>query len=532
MDATEPPRAKAMADETPKPQVRPFDLAALLSRADPFLRAMVDSLTEGVLVNGADLSVLAGNRAAERILGLSVAELLDRGATNLAWDFINADGAPLRFSESPMVVALEQARPVRGMQVGLIRGDGQRVWLTVSSIPLLSAADGKPFAVVTTFTDVSQQRETLEALRESERRLRLALSAARMTVWEWSPAQERARWQVARPNAKDSEGSGGTQDVFGMIHEGDRERVREEFRAVLRGEAKSDPFEWEMRVVPPDPNREMYWARVTGRAERDASGKVTKLSGTLADVNHRHVLEAELHQARRMESIGRLAGGIAHDFNNLLAVMMAAIESARSSASLEGTLPEELAAAAESAERARQLTRQLFAFARRQPVLLSELDVNELLRDLQRLLKQLLGACELSMQLEPSIWRVSADPTQLERVVLNLAANARDAMPDGGRFSLSTQNVNVTSHSGRALSAGRYICIVARDTGMGMGESVRERLFEPFFTTKADGNGLGLASSYGLIRQLGGDITVESAPGQGTTFHVFLPAAAAPGAAP
>jgi two-component system cell cycle sensor histidine kinase/response regulator CckA len=371
---------------------RPFDLAELLSRADPFLQALVDTIAEGVVVQGADLRVIACNTAAERIIGLSIAEMLARGGAEANWHLMRSDGSRMAPDELPSAVAVRTGEAQRNQIAGLLRRDGTMVWIQLNAIALRSAADEGVYAVVTTFSDVTE----------------------------------------------------------------------------------------------------------------------------------RHQLEAELHQARRMESIGRLAGGIAHDFNNLLAVMMAAIEEARDSTPPGAPLQEALSAAKESAERARQLTRQLLAFARRQPVLLSELDVNELLRDLARLLKQLLGMCQLDLALEPSIWRVSADPTQLERVLLNLAANARDAMPTGGKLSLTTQNLTLTNS--RILPAGRYVAIVAKDTGSGMDEDTLDRLFEPFFTTKADGNGLGLASSYGLVRQLGGDIEVESTRGQGATFRVLLPA--------
>jgi two-component system cell cycle sensor histidine kinase/response regulator CckA len=389
--AQTPGEADRPSNESRGP-ARPFDLAALLSRADPFLQALVDTIAEGVVVQGADLRVIAGNSAAERIIGLSIAEMLARGGAEANWHLMRSDGSRMAPDELPSAVAVRTGEAQRNQIAGLLRRDGTMVWIQLNAIALRSAADEGVYAVVTTFSDVTE----------------------------------------------------------------------------------------------------------------------------------RHQLEAELHQARRMESIGRLAGGIAHDFNNLLAVMMAAIEEARDSTPPGAPLQEALSAAKESAERARQLTRQLLAFARRQPVLLSELDVNELLRDLARLLKQLLGMCQLDLALEPSIWRVSADPTQLERVLLNLAANARDAMPTGGKLSLTTQNLTLTNS--RILPAGRYVAIVAKDTGSGMDEDTLDRLFEPFFTTKADGNGLGLASSYGLVRQLGGDIEVESTRGQGATFRVLLPA--------
>jgi CheY-like chemotaxis protein len=232
-----------------------------------------------------------------------------------------------------------------------------------------------------------------------------------------------------------------------------------------------------------------------------------------------------------MEAVGRLAGGVAHDFNNLLTVIASGTELLLQS--LRDPAEREYAEMIRQAgERGAGLTRQLLAFSRRQVLRPEVLDLNALLTDLQRLLRRLIGEdIEQVTDLSPEAGRVRADRTQLEQVVMNLAVNARDAMPQGGRLTLRTHNANVSDQTTPLPRArgwvppGDYTVLEVRDTGLGMTEEVKAHLFEPFFTTKEQGKGtgLGLATVYGVVRQTGGHIVVESEPGQGTAFRIYLP---------
>jgi two-component system cell cycle sensor histidine kinase/response regulator CckA len=247
------------------------------------------------------------------------------------------------------------------------------------------------------------------------------------------------------------------------------------------------------------------------------------------DITERRRLEDQLHHSQRLEAVGRLAGGIAHDFNNLLMVITG------HSQMLLDTMPQSNPAYADleqivkAAERATDLTQQLLAFSRRQAVRPALLNLNGLVQDMERMLRRLLGEdIELITVLNPGPNAVRADPGQIEQVVLNIALNARDAMPAGGKLTLETSGMSVTRESERehpGLSIGQYGLLTMSDTGPGMDPAVRSRVFEPFFTTKENGTGLGLATSYGIIKQTGGDIGVDSKPGEGTTFRIYLPVA-------
>jgi signal transduction histidine kinase/ActR/RegA family two-component response regulator len=238
--------------------------------------------------------------------------------------------------------------------------------------------------------------------------------------------------------------------------------------------------------------------------------------------------EAQLRQAAKMEAVGRLSGGVAHDFNNLLSVILSYTTSLMEELPAAHPMSEDLGEVLRAGQRAADLTRQLLAFSRRQPMELKVLSLNELVKSTGGLLQRLIGEdVELKMELEPQLGRVRVDPGQMVQVVMNLAVNARDAMPSGGRLSIRTANVDLEDAQAAQLElpVGRYVLLRVSDTGTGMDEATLARLFEPFFTTKGPGSGtgLGLATIFGIVKQSGGAIRVQSQPGQGATFDVYIP---------
>jgi two-component system, cell cycle sensor histidine kinase and response regulator CckA len=242
----------------------------------------------------------------------------------------------------------------------------------------------------------------------------------------------------------------------------------------------------------------------------------------------RRELEQGLRQAQKMEAVGRLAGGVAHDFSNVLAVVLGYSELLiRDLPKADPRLRECADGIIEAAHRAVGVTRQLLTLSRKKLLRPEVLSLNKVVQDLGRLLSRAIGErIELSITLGEERWPVMADADQLAQVLLNLAVNARDAMPAGGSLSISTESVALAEPPrDLALPAGRYLTLTVKDAGCGMSEDVRAKIFEPFFTTKESGTGLGLATVYGIVRQAGGTIRVDSRPGEGATFTVFLPAA-------
>ena len=272
--------------------------------------------------------------------------------------------------------------------------------------------------------------------------------------------------------------------------------------------------------------KDRMWLLVSAEPSFDEGGRVVEIVATLIDLTERKRLEASLAESRKLESIGRLAGGIAHDFNNLLTVISSATSLALAALPADSPLRADLQVSLDAAGRGASFTKQLLSFARRRAVEPEVVSLSDVVTAIGALLERLVGA-HVSVVVETSrlTWPARVDVSQFEQVLINLAANARDAMPQGGELRISTENVTL---SGDALIApGDYAKLVVRDNGAGMSPATRDRVFEPFFTTKpvGQGTGLGLATVHGIVQQHGGHITLESEVGRGTTFEIYLPRA-------
>ena len=269
--------------------------------------------------------------------------------------------------------------------------------------------------------------------------------------------------------------------------------------------------------------------RLSGRTMRDARGQTIALQMIAEDITERAALELQLLQSQKMEAVGRLAGGVAHDFNNLLTVIKGYGELMLSELKTNDPMRAEVEEIQKAADRAASLTRQLLAFSRRQVMAAKVIDLNSVVENMDKLLRRLLGEdVELNTLLDPNLGAVKADPGQIEQVIMNLAVNARDAMPHGGKLTIETGNIDLDTFYARehvTVAAGPYVMIAVSDTGVGMDSETQARIFEPFFTTKEQGKGtgLGLSTVYGIIKQSGGYIWVYSESGRGTTFKVYLP---------
>jgi two-component system cell cycle sensor histidine kinase/response regulator CckA len=276
-----------------------------------------------------------------------------------------------------------------------------------------------------------------------------------------------------------------------------------------------------------------------GSPVRNHRGEIERLVVVSRDITERkradellRQREEQLRQSQKMEAVGRLSGGIAHDFNNLLAVIIGYTESMEQRLAPADPLRKNAEEIRKAGERAAALTRQLLAFSRQQVLQPKVLDLNAVVTDMGKMLRRLIGVnIELSTSLAPQLGKVKADQSQLEQVIVNLVVNARDAMPQGGKLLVETSNIDVDEHLARSLPflhPGPHILLAVADTGIGMDEQTQRHIFEPFFTTKdlGKGTGLGLATVYGVVKQSGGIVGVDSQEGRGSTFKIFLPQAA------
>jgi two-component system cell cycle sensor histidine kinase/response regulator CckA len=309
------------------------------------------------------------------------------------------------------------------------------------------------------------------------------------------------------------------KDIFANPEE--HTRLIEEFRCT--GRLDGIEVKWKRR------DASAITVRISGRAVSSADEPADVLEAIAEDVTDRRALEDQFRQAQKMEAVGRLAGGVAHDFNNLLMVISGYAEVILAGLDFDHPLREKATAIQQASDRATTLTRQLLAFSRKQLLELKVVDVNAIVADMERLLRPLIGEnVELVAKLAPKAGHVRADAGQLEQVLMNLVVNAKDAMPAGGRLSIQTRNLVLDESHRRGqtfIHPGNYVMLSVTDTGTGMDKETQSRIFEPFFTTKekGKGTGLGLSTVYGIVKQSGGYVIVQSELGHGTSFHIYLP---------
>jgi PAS domain S-box-containing protein len=394
-------------------------------------------------------------------------------------------------------------------------------------------AQGEFIGALAMVTDITERKRGEIALRESETRYRLATRATDDIVYDWDLPSGTIYWTEAiksvlghEPDSPDS----ARHWWEAQLHPGDRDATLASLYTALASADDTWRAEYRMR------RGDGRYAQVLERAHivRNPGGAPTRMIGAIADQSRRHELEGQLRQSQRMEAVGRLAGGIAHDFNNLLTIIQNYANFVVDEIPAEGAIRADLDEIRKAAARAGELTRQLLAFGRKQVLHPEQLDINDTVSSVAGMLRRVIGEdITIELDLEPCVWPVYVDRGQLEQVLMNLAVNARDAMPDGGVIRLRTANVAGTDHASNRTEPTHggecHVSLIVEDTGTGIDPAVLPEIFDPFFTTKpvGQGTGLGLSTVYGIVEQSGGSISVESTPGQGSRFIIRLPRAGA-----
>jgi PAS domain S-box-containing protein len=524
------PRGPSARDiETIEAAASYVSLAITRKRSEEALRASEARLhaiihnTPNVAVELYDLDghVRFWNEAATRMFGWEIDEAIGKTLDQLIHT---------REETEAFLQLLRQmsgsGKPLGPLEYHFRRRDGTEGWC-LSTIFEIPGFGGVPMFVCMD-VDITERKRAETAMQQSEERFRQVVENIQEVFWMLdahdgrllyiSPGYEKIWGRTTADLYRDP-------DVwFESIHPDDRERVphRSTFHA---GSAQYDE---EYRITRPDGS--VRWIHDRGFPIRDAAGQVYRLAGVAEDITERRQIEERLRQSQKMEAIGQLAGGVAHDFNNILAAIMMEVELTATAKNISPDIREGLEVIGAAADKAAALTRQLLLFSRRQVMQPHRLEINGVVTSLAKMLQRILGEdVKVQLHLHPTPLIAHADAGMVDQVIMNLAVNARDAMPSGGRLIIETSERHIGEEELRAspdASAGLHVCLSVSDTGVGMSDEVKAHIFEPFFTTKqpGKGTGLGLATIFGIVKQHRGWIRVYSEVAQGTTFRIFLPA--------
>ena len=490
---------------------------ALLQSSEQRYRSLFERNLAGVFRTAIDGKYLDCNEAYARIYGYASRE--EVLGSNVVQDYLDPSDRKERLSR------LRTNTTITNSEAPMRRRDGSLIWV-LNNVSLQQDERGNEF-IDGIVLDVTERKLAEGKILDWKNRYEAALQASGQIIYEWRPQSNQATF------------GGNLEAILGytpedlaavpglwreLIHPEDLEGYAKEVNRVLALGRDTLHIEYRMR----NKSGQYITVRDEGRLTRDKQGKLGQIVGYITDVTEQRTLESQLLQAQKMEAVGRLAGGLAHDFNNLLTVIKGYCHMVSEEPSPAERVRANVSHIDAAAERAASLTRHLLAFSRKQVLQPKIIDLNELILNLDKMLRRLIGEdVEVETVTASKLGAVKADPGQIEQVIMNLVVNARDAMPSGGKLTLETANVELDEEYAREhkdVQPGRYVMVAVSDTGSGMDAQTLERIFEPFFTTKemGRGTGLGLSTVYGIIKQSGGHIWVYSEPGHGTTFKIYL----------
>jgi two-component system cell cycle sensor histidine kinase/response regulator CckA len=500
---------------------------AALRESEAGFKSLFDTANDAIMVlsNGVFLDC---NRRAEEMFGRPKPDIIGRSPMDLS-PLIQPDGRKTS-QRVPLYLGPALQGVPQFFEWQHLRSDGTLFDAEVSLNRVERGASTYLQAIV---RDVTERKRAEGKLRSSEEDLSRSQRIAHLGSWELdlpeagSVNDGRLRWsdEVFRIFGYQPHETEVTNDIFfKAVHPDDRELVADAIAAALR---EGTDYQIDHRILHPNGTERIVHEHA--EVVRDADGHPMRMVGTIQDITIQKQLSEELRQSQKMEAIGVLAGGIAHDFNNLLTAINGYSDLTLKKMAEDDPLRGNIKEVREAGHRAAELTGQLLAFSRKQLLKSVVINLNTIVSNIENMLRRIIReSIDLRTVLDPELGNVKADPGQIEQVIMNLSINARDAMRKSGTLTIRTQNVYLNhefaSHH-LSLAPGDYIKLTVTDTGEGMDPETRSHIFDPFFTTKqvGKGTGLGLSTVYGIVKQSGGDITVYSEPGHGTTFKIYLP---------
>jgi PAS domain S-box-containing protein len=509
-------------------------------------RQLLEALPAAVYTTDAEGRITFYNQAAIELSGRTPELGKDRWCISLR--LFAANGEPMPHDECPMAVALRDDRPVRGVEAIMERPDGARIHFIPFPTPLHDAS-GALIGAVNMLVDITERKKAEEAkqqlnemleqrveertremaeaftrLQVSEERFRLLVQGVTdYAIFMLDPDGSVTNWNLGAERIYGYSAAEIVGSHFSRLHnEKDRQRGLPEIALdTARRTGRWEGEGWRVRK-----DRTTLWVSAIIDVIHDEAGKLVGFAKITRDLTERQAADEQLRQAQKMEAVGQLTGGVAHDFNNLLTAIIGNLEMLASAMPERSAAKRYAEAALRAAARGGRLTEHLLAFSRRQEIRPQTVSVNDILSETLILCQKTVGeGVELEVRLHPGIWACHIDPAQFDAAILNLAANARDAMCRSGRLTIATENVTAGDSEGIDLIAGEYVVVSVTDAGCGMTAEELARAFEPFFTTKevGKGTGLGLSQVYGFAKQSGGAARIESRKGVGTTVRIYMP---------
>lgn len=478
---------------------------------------MADNASVMLWVSNADGAVTFANKPCSNFTGRTQVREVDKFWT----EHVHAEDLQ-HFLQN--FQSASQARNSFRRECRLKRVDGEYRSILETGVPQFDA-NGTFTGYVGSAIDITEHRRAEKALRESELRNRALVENTTYAIYL---SDTDGKLLDVNPALVETLGYDSAAELLAVnvttgIFRNPEEAARLVAQCKLQGRLDGIDAEWKRKDGKP------IAVRLSGRAVSNTPGFLAYLEVIAEDVTERRTLEEQLRQAQKMEAVGRLAGGVAHDFNNLLNLIIGYAALLLESIAPGDPMRNRVQEIDKAGQRAASLTRQLLAFSRKQVLEPKVLNPNTIVEEVDKMLRRLIGEdIDLVTVLSPFLGRVKADPSQIEQVIMNLAVNARDAMPRGGKLVIETANVYLDeayAHKHAGLQPGPYVMLAVRDMGSGMNPETVSHIFEPFFTTKekGKGTGLGLAMVYGVVTQSGGHVAVESKPGKGSNFKVYLP---------